>query len=55
MDCGQDVVPGSAAGERWKSELKRRCQAGEWTGCGDGTDELSTVCSNAGVEWREAS
>lgn len=49
---GGGVVPGSASGEGRYSELKWRCRAGEWTGGGDGTDELSTAFSDAGVEKR---
>lgn len=39
------MAPGSAV-----REFKRRCQAGERTGGGDGTEKLSTAFSEAGVE-----
>lgn len=38
LNCGRGVAPDSAVGEGGAVSW-RQCQAGEWTGDGDGTDE----------------
>lgn len=45
-----DVWPLAQLQRRGVREFKRRCQAGERTGGGDGTEKLSTAFSEAGVE-----
>lgn len=47
-----DVWPLAQLQRRGVREFKRRCQAGERTGGGDGTEKLSTAFSEAGEDGR---
>lgn len=44
------MVPGSAAGEGWRSEFKGQGQAGEWTG--SRVALMSSLLFSVVLEWR---